>query len=175
VEFSGWCIYLDANIITELVAVLQKETKIYENILEISKNKTNIIIEGKVAELENIVKLEQMLVLQLGKLETAREELIEKISSQVDLKPSDITITKLMDYVSGGQIDDLKNCQQNMAEVLKELNGVNDLNSRLVKNSLDYINFSINLLSGADSLGASYSNNGNMAGSKKHSFLDIKL
>ena len=54
------------NLINELISVLDQEARVYENILRMSKSKTNIIVEGKVAELDNMVKLEQSLILQNG-------------------------------------------------------------------------------------------------------------
>lgn len=42
---------MNNQLVKGLIDVIEKESKIYEDILEISKNKTDIIVKGKVKEL----------------------------------------------------------------------------------------------------------------------------
>lgn len=166
---------MENKLINELINVLEQENSIYEDILKISKNKTNIIVEGKVKELENIVKLEQTLVLQMAKLENIRESLVEKLSGEMKLKPEEITITGLVKYLQDGEAGKLKAVQSKIGSTLSELKESNELNSKLIKNSLDYINFSVNILSDASSGSNNYGNNGQVGDSKKKTFFDVKL
>ena len=64
-----------------LFDVLGEETRVYEKILQLSKEKKDIVIEGKVSELEEITKNEQTLVVKLGKLEILRESCVEEIAN----------------------------------------------------------------------------------------------
>ncbi len=166
---------MDNQLILDLIGILEQENRVYDDILKISKNKTNIIIEGKVSELESIVKLEQSLVLQMGKLESQREEMIEKMSGFLKVDPADITITELMKYLEPGQAMKLKGVQDKLGNTLKELKGANELNSKLIKNSLDYISFSVNILTDAGTGSNNYGHSGQVGDSKKRSFFDIKL
>ncbi|MCR4435073.1 MAG: flagellar protein FlgN [Clostridiales bacterium] len=166
---------LDANVIGELIGVLGQEARVYESLLKMSKDKTRIIVEGKVGELENMVKLEQSLVLQVGRLEAMREEIVEKCSKQTGDDISNLTITELQKYVDEEDAQKLKNAQEHMAGILDGLKSANELNARLIKNSLDFINFSINMFAGISTGNNNYGSTGQASGTEKRSFFDIKL
>jgi flagellar biosynthesis/type III secretory pathway chaperone len=167
--------FLDDSVVTELIDVLQLEKKVYADLLDISKNKTNIIIEGKAAELDKIIKSEQSLVLVSSRLENAREGFMAKLSEQIGLKPGEITITNLLPHVRASRKIELELYRQQINAVINELKKVNDLNAGLIRNSLEYINFSINLISGGSAGNISYSNTGKITNGNKHSLFDIKL
>lgn len=166
---------LDTALVNELINVLEQENRVYDSILKISKSKTNIIVEGKVTELENMVKLEQSLVLQMGRLEDMREKLTGKIAVLLNIKPSEITITELMKHIKSDQAQKLKACQDTLGKAINELKNANDLNSKLIKNSLDFINFSINLVASVDAGSNNYGNTGHVNDTKKKTFFDMKL
>ena len=163
------------NLINELITVLDQEARVYENILRMSKNKTNIIVEGKVVELDNIVKLEQSLVLQMGRLEKLREELVEKLAGEIGIKPLEVTISELMKHINSERAQRLKACQDKLSTTVNELKDTNGINAKLIQNSLDYINFSINLIATADVGNNNYGNKGQVNDSKKRSLFDVKL
>ena len=166
---------LDTLVIEELIKVLEQETKKYNDLLKISKDKTNIIIEGKVSELESIVKLEQSIILDMSKLEDLREKLVEKLSDSMGLDASEITISTLAGRVNDSYAQKLRTCQKTLSEVINELKDTNSLNLKLIKNSLEYIDFSINVLTAADPACNTYGSTGEVNGSKKRSLIDMKL
>lgn len=166
---------MDTQLVNDLIDVLDQEAKTYDDILKISKNKTNIIVEGKVNELEKIVKLEQSLVLQMSKMEDQRERLISKISGIIGIEPEKITIKSLITHVDKKQGEILKKQQEGIAETLKELGGSNDLNSKLIKNSLDYIRFSLNLFASAGNIDNNYNLSGQKQNGKERTFFDFKV
>lgn len=166
---------LEKQIIIELIKVLEEEANIYDDILKISKNKTGIIVEGKVAELESLVKIEQSLVLKMSRVETLRETLVEKIGAELNIKPQDITISEILKHLKGDEGSDLKACQMKMTRALNELKHSNETNSKLIKNSLDFINFSVNLMTSVDIGTNNYGTGGQSNESKKRTFFDMKL
>ncbi|MEN6314953.1 MAG: flagellar protein FlgN [Clostridiaceae bacterium] len=166
---------MENKLIDTLIDTLKKETDLYEGIQKLSKNKTDAIVEGKVSELESITSLEQSMILKLGKLEEEREKLVEQIALQLNVKASDITITNLKERFSGEQAEKLNGCHNTLSKLVNELSTANELNSKLIRNSLDYIDFSINLLTDAGSTGNNYGTSGMSSNLKKRNFFDIKL
>jgi len=166
---------LENQTLKELVDILESETRFYEDILKLSSGKTKILVDGKVSELEKIVKLEQTLVVQVARLENKREELTEKLASELGMELKDITMTEILKHLKSGEADRFAKCCKRLSGVIKELKSANDLNSKLIKNSLDFINFSINLLAGAGALNNSYTNMGLKPNPVKRSFFDKKL
>lgn len=161
--------------IDALVGILKKEADLYEGILKLSKNKTDVIVEGKVSELEGITSLEQSMILKLGKLEKEREKLVEQIALQLHAEASDITITSLGEQLSGEQADKLRDCHHMLSKLVNELDTANGLNSKLIRNSLDYINFTLNLLTNAGTAGNNYGSSGQANDLKKTNLFDVKL
>lgn len=162
-------------LINELMEILNKEAAIYDGVLKLSKSKTDTIVAGKVAELEGITRLEQSLILQMGKLEDEREKLIDRLSVHLKIDASEITISSLEKLLQKDQADKLRACHKALDRTIKELSDSNDLNSKLIRNSLDYIDFSVNILSNTSAPGNMYGNSGQESGSKKRNFFDVKL
>lgn len=159
----------------KLIEILEHEAGIYEDILRLSKNKTQFIVDGKVPELESMVKTEQALIVQMRELEEAREKAVEAISEELSAGPETLTVSQIIGAAEGERADRLKACQEAMKKKLEELRGTNELNSRLLQNSLEYIDFSINLIAAADAVGNNYGDRGQADGSKKKNFFDVKL
>lgn len=166
---------MDAQLVNELTEILDKETGIYAKLLKLSSDKTNIIVAGKVAELENIVKLEQSIFMNLGKFEVKREQLVEKLAVQIGISSEYLTITVLARHVEPSQAERLKTIQDKMLNTVNMLKDTNDKNSKLIKNSLDFINFSINLLTSVDEVNNNYGSTGQASSSKKRNLFDLKL
>jgi hypothetical protein len=72
---------LDTALVESLIEILDKEKNIYGSILKLSMDKKDVIVAGKVSELEGMTRLEQSVILKLGKLEDEREELTAKLAA----------------------------------------------------------------------------------------------
>ncbi len=162
-------------LINELISVLDNEVVLYEDILKMSKDKTTVIVEGKVNELEKIIRSEQSLILQMSKIENQREILINKISKVMNQKPEELTLSFLIENSNKEQGEKLKSRQQGLSNILRELGNVNQLNSQLIRSSLDYINFSLNLFASVDNPDNNYGLEGEKSGSKPKSMFDMKI
>jgi flagellar biosynthesis/type III secretory pathway chaperone len=168
-------IFLEIQLIQDLVKVLDQEAKAYKDILKISKNKTGIIVEGKVAELENIVRLEQSLVIQIGRLEGKREELVAKLYEQLKINQQNLSLSELINNLNDAEAAEmLKVCQQELTKTIRELKNKNELNAKLIKNSLEYIDFSINLFASIHAEDNNYGSTGTVGDTKKRTFFDVK-
>jgi len=166
---------LNVQVIERLFDILGKEFQIYSDLLKMSADKTSIIVEGKVTELEEMVKSEQSLVLQIEKLEDEREELIDELAEEMKINASEITMSELMKKLDKDSAAKLAEYQKNMMDTLNELKRSNDLNSKLIQNSIDYINFSINLYTDNSANGNNYANTGQLNDGVKRNLLDVKL
>lgn len=162
---------LNEEQINNLMSVLEQEHRVYENILRLSKQKTDIIVEGKVSELDNIVKLEQVLVTQISRIEDQREKLLSEILPD----KKGINISELKDYADKEGKQKLEVFQKKLEKVINELRNANQLNAKLIQNSLEYIEFSLNIMSNADAVSNNYGNSGNSSERERKNFFDMKL
>ncbi len=166
---------MDTLLVNDLIGILDEEANIYEEVLNISKDKKDIIIAGKVTDLEKLVKVEQTLILKISGLELKREQLVDKLSAQIRADSNEITVSELLKHLEGEQAAALRKRQEKIIDVINELRNTNALNSKLIKNSLDFINFSMNLIASFDVNDNNYGNNGQSNDSKKRNLFDIKL
>jgi flagellar biosynthesis/type III secretory pathway chaperone len=134
--------------VNAVIEILGNEYDYYRDILEISKSKKKIIVEGKVAELDKIIKLEQNMIFNLGQLEKKREEEVAKLCRSLELNSNTINISELMKVLQPKQKKELEDIQGKLREIFSELKSVNDVNGQLIEQSLEYIDYSINLVSG---------------------------
>lgn len=158
----------------KLMHVLAQEASVYEDILAISKKKRDIIVAGKVSELESITKVEQSMVLGMHRLEEMREKALEEISAELGMKPDDARVSTLVERLAESAALKLKEWQGKMEGILDELRETNKLNSRLIRNSLEYMDFSINLMAAAGG-DNNYGQSGRMNVGKNRNLVDVKL
>lgn len=159
----------------QLIEILEEMNRVYEGMLKLSVKKKDIIVQGKVSELEKIVKTEQTLVIEAGKLENKREEIITEISKEIGINTAEVTIKQLEKRSGKRHAKNLKECRNKLVKTLDELKSQNELNSNLIKNSLDYIDFSLNLFSNINSDSGSYVKNGEIGKPEKKNLFDVKL
>jgi len=128
--------------INDLIDVLNGEMLLYKDLLDISSKKTDVIIHGKIQELDNMTKVEGNIICRLSKLEEERE----KILSGYD-DTGEITISELCKMLPEDDAKKLKKIQKEFESLLKALNDRNELNKSLLQQSIEYVNYSIGLIS----------------------------
>ncbi|HEY9062167.1 MAG TPA: flagellar protein FlgN [Pseudobacteroides sp.] len=163
------------SIFNELIVTLDQELDIYKEIFSTSTEKTAVIVDGKVSELEKIVQAEQKLIIKITQIENQREIIIYKMSKALKMKTDEINLTKLIEMTDGPLKDKLLERQEGLNKLICGLKELNDLNSKLIRNSLDYINFSLNLFADAGSQDNNYGIDGEKSSVKSESRFDFKI
>ncbi|MCT4605029.1 MAG: flagellar protein FlgN [Marinisporobacter sp.] len=143
--------------IEQLILAMNKEYEIYSDYLALAKKKKDVIIEGDVKELENITQDEQTIVVSIGKIDEIRTAIIGNVLFEQKIDWIE-NIAELANYIEEPvktQIIDLKD---KLGSLLKEIQQINDLNAKLIHQSLEYIEFNVNLLTNAQVKGNNYGN-----------------
>ena len=128
--------------IESLAEILNMELLLYKDLLDIAVKKTDIIIQGKINELDEITKIEGNIILKLANLEDKRESSLRNFS-----KEKEITITELCKILPTESREILQILQKNLKDVLNKLEQRNSLNKSLINQSLEYINSMIGFIS----------------------------
>ena len=137
-----------ASLMENLISVLQLEGNAYEELLELSIKKTPIIVSGDLAGLQKITDEEQNIVAKINHLDAKREEVIKDIANVLN---RDVTKLKLADIIH--MLSQRPAEQKLLAEAhdkLKNVTGhmarVNEHNKELIQQSLEMVEFDLNLL-----------------------------
>lgn len=134
------------KLLNDLINVLERQNMIYKDILEISRGKTKVIVEGRVSELDRMTGLEQKMVFRAGCLDKRREELLRQITNKAGINADRVSMGLLLDKAGDGLKERFLRIRNDLCETLGQLKEVNDLNSRLIEKSLEYIKLSLSIV-----------------------------
>lgn len=135
--------------IENLIKILKEEEEIYSEILKLANKKTEMIAEDNIDEIEKIAKEEEEKLKQARILEYKREDEIIKIEKNLQIEK--ITdLSSLLNNIEDEKLrENLKQAQIKFKDTLEELKRVNMINNTLIKDALEYITLSLNLITGA--------------------------
>lgn len=158
----------------KFVEVLEKEYHLYGTLLELSKKKMRIIADSDIAKLEKMVEMEEQLIFELKSLEDKREDLVSDFARRYGISSKDVTVSYLILQAKGEIKAKLEQLQDGLYGIIEEQKQINQLNERLIKNNLDFINFSIGLITGRNQAGSIYSKTGETGVRQGRSLIDKK-
>ena len=140
----------------KFVDIMSNMLENYQALLELSKEKQHILTSTPdVDALTKVTKQEEILALKINKLEKQRQAVIKEIAATCEIKEENLT-HELVKSISGikslsgekyaVQIEqlgaELKGC-------VEQLKNINELNSKLISQYLEFIEFNINVLADA--------------------------
>lgn len=157
-----------------LIKVLDYENKLYRKLLSIAESKTDIIINGELESLQNLIGKEQKLTDELGRLNNVREQIIEQIAAGAGKNPKELTLSELEQLFPGERAEKLSSLKEKLKDIIGKLNVKNDLNQKLIQNALDYVEFSLNLITQPVPQTAQYGRKGHETGTRNRGVLDIR-
>ena len=157
----------------QMIEILKKQLEIYKEILKISEDKTDIIVKDKVEELKPMVEREESLVEGYINLEKERIKIIKAFADSKGIKGL-LRIDDLCKYFPD-DADEMQGLKEEILEITRKIKVKNATNQELVKNSLDFLNFSIGLISGTNRGSGTYGKEGNSLESEARNFFDLSL
>ncbi|MCT4566291.1 MAG: flagellar protein FlgN [Maledivibacter sp.] len=161
--------------VEQLILALDKEYEIYKEVLEVAKQKKQIIVEGKMKELDDITSKEQAIILSIGKLESIREAILKNIVNELDIDEAQ-NISQLSKYLDDKSKKKILAIRDKFKDILIGVRNQNDLNNKLIQQSLEYIEFNKNLLTSLENQGSTYSSNADEKDIKiKNNLFDAKI
>ena len=151
------------ELLDRLIQNMMQEREIYKELLEISERKKQVIVDNEIKELEKIVQIEQESIVQIGRLENDRQEIIDAIAAEKKVPPETITISTLISWAPEGMARRLDSIKQEFEDIIKKQKDLNRINEKLLKINLEYVDFAINFLAGSQSSASVYGEKGQAA------------
>lgn len=156
-----------------LINILVEEIDVYKKILEVSKNKTTLLKENNVKELENTTKEEESLVATIIEKEKLRIQEVKNICKRYNKPEQSLKIEELCEFIDDSK-EELLEYKKEIVNILKELKQVNELNATLINSSLEYINFAVNMLTDT-APNTIYQPGGHQENKTQRNLFDMKL
>ena len=153
--------------IENLIKILVYQTKLYFTLVKLAEEKSDIIIENNISKIETHTQKEKEFVSEMQKLEAVRMQIVEQITVLLGEGGRSFTVSEIIQRIKGGQREKLSDARQGLIERIEALKKKNELNEKLIKNQLEYIDFSINLFAGDNLATNDYGQSGKYNDKKK--------
>ena len=133
-----------ASLIDCLIEDLTNENDGYEKLLDLSNDKTSAIVSGNVEKLQEIFIREQKLIEEIDVYENKRQEDVRDICNVLRLPYEEIRVEHIVQILE-------KKAKEHDAlqDIYLKLTAVNENNKLLLKESMDMIQFELDLAKNA--------------------------
>jgi predicted transcriptional regulator len=137
-----------ASLIDELIDVLDQELDIYQQLIPISNEKTQIIVKNDLAALQEITDEEQAAVDKITSLENKRERVVENIKIVINRKSDTLSLKALIQLLENQPKEQktLSILHDNLDNIVRQLMEINSRNKSLIEQSLEMIEFNMNYI-----------------------------
>ena len=137
-----------ASLIDELIDTLNREDEEYNRLIALSREKTPIIVKGDLEGLAAVTDKEQAVVSVIQKLEKDRMSSMKDIAEVTNRTEEDLKLTDLIDLMKGRPEEQkkLREVHDRLQQTMKTMTSVNEQNRTLLQNSLDMVQFEMQLL-----------------------------
>lgn len=129
----------------ELKNILAEELNVYQELLKLAKDKTKLLVDRKLTELQASVEQEESLVQRLVELEPLRQEQVMAMAGEPVVK-LEVLVEKLSDESIKTEMIDIGS---KLREVVEELKVINDGNQRLAQVGLEVAQQTIKIMTRA--------------------------
>ncbi len=137
--------------IKEFIGTLVKQNLALDNLVQLEEKKRQVIILGQVEELNKLMQKEGILVSNIQKLEDARFKSQVKLAriweTSVEELPASLILAKVKEY-QPELAGELQVSIEQLTHSVSQLKAMNEENSNLINQSLDYIHSLQSLLTG---------------------------
>ena len=131
----------------KILDTLTKLERMHRSLLELGTKKTDILKTNDMEQLTSILKTEQAHVAAIETLEQQRQaQVYDYLQAQGITNVDKPTVTQLIEVATAEEKPELAAIRDRLLHVVDELKEVNMLNQKLVMQSLQYINYSLDLL-----------------------------
>jgi len=137
-----------ASLMENLIETLDKENEEYELLITLSREKTPILIKGDLDALSEITEREQVVVARIQNLEKKRIQVMKDICEVTNHKDQELKLTDLIEMMASRPKEKtaLTEVHDKLKTTLYNMKMVNEQNRELIQNSLEVVQFEMNLL-----------------------------
>jgi flagellar biosynthesis/type III secretory pathway chaperone len=137
-----------ASLIDELIDTLNREDEEYNRLIALSREKTPIIVKGDLEGLAAVTDKEQSVVSVIQKLEKDRMSSMKDIAEVTNRSEEELKLTDLIELMKGlpEEQKKLREVHDRLQQTMKTMTSVNEQNRTLLQNSLDMVQFEMQLL-----------------------------
>ena len=137
-----------ASLMENLMDTLEEEQIFYEQLLQLSMNKTQILIKGDTVALQKITDEEQDVIDKINHLDKKRQEVMKDIANVINRDVDTLRIIHLIQMLEKRPVEQkrLSAINDRLKETVDEMRRCNEHNKVLIESSLEMVAFDLNLI-----------------------------
>ena len=137
-----------ASIIENLITELNEEYALYEQLLEVSMEKTRAIVANDLERLADTTQKEQLLTDSLASVDHRRRVSMDNVANVLGKNPKEIKVMDIVNFLEGQPEfhDPLLRINEKLAKIARRVKEINDHNQNLIQEALSMIEYNINLI-----------------------------
>ncbi|HBZ64047.1 MAG TPA: flagellin biosynthesis protein FlgN [Lachnospiraceae bacterium] len=137
-----------ASLMEELIDTLDKEDRLYADLIPIQEEKIRAIIANDLDSLSRLQGQEQVLVDQVGNLENKRLHVTEDIATVLGIKPEEMNLEKLVNKLNNQpkEKETLEKLHDRLKQTMGRLQELNLQNKKLLTEALEMVEFNMNVI-----------------------------
>lgn len=130
----------------KLIDTLNKLLALHQSLYKLGTQKTEIIKKGDIEALSSILKDENKHVMAINQLEEEWKSIVARLVSGHPIVGNEPTLMDVIRITTDTVKEKLLIIREQLTELLKELSQLNQLNQDLLSSSLQFVNYSLDLL-----------------------------
>ncbi|KAB3539677.1 flagellar protein FlgN [Alkaliphilus pronyensis] len=161
--------------IDQLIESLIHEKNMYDEILRLEKEKFQVIRNGNMQLLEKMTQKEQQYLMKMGTFEKIRRSVLVNVADELEVDEIS-SISEFLLYIEDDTVvEEIDKLRDELLKVIAEIKEVNQLNEKLMKQHLEYIQFNLEVLTGNIQEGNSYGGKASEKGKQKINLFDARI
>ena len=136
-----------ASLMDDLTQVLENETVEYKKLVELSEGLKEALIESDVPSVERLTAAQEEVSNGIQSLETQRARVMNDIAVVLNKKPEELKVSMLEESLAGQPAlqERLAAVRTELKQTMDELKRVNQTNQVLLRQSMELLEFDLNL------------------------------
>ena len=133
--------------VENIISTLEKLERMHKSLLELANKKTDFIKANDMEQMDELLKTEQAHVAAIETLEQQRQAMVTDYLQAKGIAFTDIpTVAQVIDATDGPEKQALQEVRERLVALLTDLKERNDLNQKLVFQSLQFVNLTLDML-----------------------------
>ena len=137
-----------ASLVEELVSTLHEENEVYQKLIPVTEQKTQVIVTNDLQGLQDVTDREKVLVDHISALEVKRREVVKNMAVVLNRREETLTLQAITELLKN-QPDEqrrLEEIHDKIKETVGRLKDINAQNKSLIESSLEMIEFNMNFI-----------------------------
>jgi len=156
---------MTSEITESLEKNLYQQLDCYKRLMKLEEEKQQALIENAIGQIESVTAQEEKILLEVGRLEEERLYWAEFFAKEIGKKAEEINLSDLAE-----KFPKLETVGRELENQINYLKNVHEINTQLLKNAMNLVEFTLQLLTKEKQTTYSYpgNNDGRPKGGKKH-------